>query len=579
MRILTIIFLLFLSAVFQTPVAQVLIRNTQVVDVERKRILAGYDVVAIEGKIVSVDKGKMYKLPEGTTVIDGSGKWLVPGFTDAHVHFFQSGGLYARPDAIDLRKYRPYDQELKWVHDHMEDFLRLYSRSGITSVIDVGASYSFLRQRDSFSTKSYAPIISMTGPLLTTWVPPLYKDLGEEAPFVEMLTEENTRKAVRDQLPFKTDFIKIWYIVLDTNTEQGARKNLHLVKAAIDEAHVHNLKVAVHATEKITAQLAVEAGADFLVHNVFDQVVDEPFLQLLKKRNTVVCPTLVVSENYSRVLGDYYKFSSEELYHSHPVTVGSVLDYPWPDTVLAKRYISRISHTKQAAKARTDSINYTNLKKMADAGILIATGTDAGNTGTQHVGSYLYELKAMQAAGLDNWQLLQASTINGARAIGKEKEWGSIAKDKVANMVLLTANPIESINNWSKIDYIINKGKPTRPDSLVHFSPEMLAQQQLNAYNAHDLEAFLAPYAEDVEIYSFPSNRLQSKGKAEMRKNYEFITKLPELYCKLLNRVVQGNTVIDHEEIWGVPGSPHYGIAIYMVENGKIRKVYFPADK
>ncbi|HEX5652133.1 MAG TPA: amidohydrolase, partial [Chitinophagaceae bacterium] len=171
MRILTIIFLLFLSAVFQTPVAQVLIRNTQVVDVERKRILAGYDVVAIEGKIVSVDKGKMYKLPEGTTVIDGSGKWLVPGFTDAHVHFFQSGGLYARPDAIDLRKYRPYDQELKWVHDHMEDFLRLYSRSGITSVIDVGASYSFLRQRDSFSTKSYAPIISMTGPLLTTWVP------------------------------------------------------------------------------------------------------------------------------------------------------------------------------------------------------------------------------------------------------------------------------------------------------------------------------------------------------------------------------------------------------------------------
>jgi hypothetical protein len=56
-------------------------------------------------------------------------------------------------------------------------------------------------------------------------VPDQYKDLGDDAPFVEMLTEENTRKAVQDQVKLKADFIKIWYIVLDKDIEQGARKN------------------------------------------------------------------------------------------------------------------------------------------------------------------------------------------------------------------------------------------------------------------------------------------------------------------------------------------------------------------
>src|SRR5687768_8688077 len=107
--------------------AQILIRNANVVDVEKRKILEGYNVVVQDGKIVSVDKDRQYKLAPGTSVIDGSGKYLIPGLVDAHVHFFQNGGLYTRPDAIDLRKYHPYLQEVKWTHDHMEDFLRRYT--------------------------------------------------------------------------------------------------------------------------------------------------------------------------------------------------------------------------------------------------------------------------------------------------------------------------------------------------------------------------------------------------------------------------------------------------------------------
>ncbi len=556
--------------------AQILIKNVQVVDVEKQKVLDGYTVLIDEGKIVSVDKGRQYKLGSGTQVIDGTGKYLIPGLTDAHVHFFQSGGIYARPDAIDLGKYRPYAKEVEWVHDHMEDFLRLYTRAGITSVVDVGATMNFLSQRDSFAQKIYAPRISMTGPLLTTYIPQHYKNLGKDCPFIEMLTEDGVRQSVRDQLAAKADFIKIWYIVMDSNVDRGAKKNLPLVRAAIDEAHKNSLRVAVHATERITAELAVQSGADFLVHNVEDEIITNSFLQLLKKNNTVISPTLIVGPNYGKVLGDTYRFTTDELALSHVTTVGSILDYPWPDTSLAKIYIKSLTNPRRiAGEAKTDSITRINLKKMLDAGITIATGTDAGNTGTQHVGSYFIELQAMQDIGFNTWQLLTASTINGAKAVGRELIGGSITKGKEADMVLLNANPLDSLANWRKIDWVINKGVAIRPDSLVIATPEMLVQQQLNAYNAHDLDAFLAPYTDDVEIYDLPG-KITVKGKEQMRKNYEFMTRSPKLYCKLLNRMVEGNTVIDHEEVHGLGAKPFYGIAIYIIENGKISKVYFP---
>ena len=557
--------------------AQLLIRNVNVIDVDNKKILNGFDVVVINDKIVSIHKDKMYKLPPGTEVIDGTGKWLSPGFVDAHVHFFQSGGLYARPDAIDLRKYQPYEKELNFVHENMNDLLDRYIAAGITSVIDVGASFNFLQQRDSLGLRPTSPVISMTGPLLTTWLPAQYKDLGNESPFALMNSKDDAVRFVQEQLKYKADFIKIWYIVLDSNIAAGARKNYDMVKAAIDEAHKNNRRVAVHATERITAQLAVEAGADYLVHSVDDEIVSNDFVKLLKQKNVVLCPTLIVSNNYEKVLSDNYRFNTYELNNADPFIIGSIIDYPWPDTALGTRLTSRLQKMNRiGAPKRADTVMAINLKKLLDGGVSIATGTDAGNIGTQHITSYLEELYKMQKAGLNNWQLLQASTINGAKAVGREKEWGSLAVNKLANMILLNANPLDSIENWKKIALVINKGKQFRPDTVVRYKPVDLVQQQLNAYNAHDLDAFLFPYADDVEIYS-TSGKLMMKGKEEMRKTYQFITRTPHLYCRLINRIVSGNTVIDHEEIWTRPEPTNlqYGVAIYVIEKGKIKRVYF----
>ena len=88
---------------------------------------------------------------------------------------------------------------------------------------------------------------------------------------------------------------------------------------------------------------------------------------------------------------------------------------------------------------------------LSDAGVVIATGTDAGNIGTMHASSYLAELQAMQKSGMTNWQIIEASTINGAKVLDKEDELGSVRIGKKANLILLDANPVEQIENVTKI--------------------------------------------------------------------------------------------------------------------------------
>ncbi len=568
-------FLLFLfsASQMQAP-AQVVIRQATIVDVENKKLLPAQDVLVQDGKIAAI--GKKLPVPAGVQVIDGTNRYLMPGLVDAHVHFFQSGGIYTRPDVIDLRKEKPYEQENQWVHQNMEAFLRRYLRAGITSVIDVGATVSFLQQRDTFRSKSYAPAVLMTGPLLTTWEPEVYKKLGSEEPFYLMKTPGEARAYVQKQVPYKPDFIKIWYIVMGRNKDSSARASLPLVQAVIDEAKKLNLRVAVHATERITAQLAVEAGAHFLVHNIEDEPVDDRFVQLLKQKGTVLCPTMVVAGNYSKSLGQTYTPTADDFRYAHPTPLNSLYNLQAAkDTVLVRRYYNGIRQNAPAARAE-DSLRTENLKRLFNGGVTIATGTDAGNIGTQHVSSYYDELAAMQQSGMDTWALLQASTINGAKALGKETMFGAVRKGLSADLLLLTKNPAENSRNWQSIEWVINKGVPLQPDSILQPTPVELADQQLVAYNAHDLEAFLAPYADDVEIYDLQTNKLRAKGKEAMRKQYNFLTNIKTLYCNLINRMVQGNIVVDHEEIWAEGGRRFYGLAIYEIRGSKIAKVWFP---
>lgn len=568
---------ILLLILFFSTSAQTYITNVTVADVEKQKLVPNKTVVITNGIITAIQAGNT-KIPAGATVIDGSGKYLLPGLTDAHIHFFQNGGLYTRPDVIDLRNKTPYAQEMELAHQTMEDKLKRYLQNGITNVIDVGASYSYLKQRELFANKDNMPSIYMTGPLLTTYEPEIYENLKDEAPFSLVKTVDDGIKMVQQQLPYRPDFIKIWYIAGadGLGVEESARKNLPIIKAIIDEAHKNKLKVAVHATERVTAQLAVENGADFLVHSVDNENIQDGFVQLLKKNKTILCPTLQVEGGYMNTLGQKLELSNHELQRADPFQLGSLLDLKHiSDTSLVNRYKNAInSGTQQAKLKKTTEIVSGNLKKLSDAGVLIATGTDAGNIGTLHASSYLNELIAMQKTGMSNWQIIQASTINGAKILNKENEFGSITAGKKANLILLDANPVDNIANLTKIHRVINRGVVIDPDTLIAETPVALAQRQLNAYNLRNIEAFLEPYADDVELYNFP-DQLLGKGKDAMRKNYgPYFETTPDLHCELLGRIVRGNVVIDQERVRS-NNEIFEAIAIYHIENNKIKKVFF----
>ena len=129
---------------------------------------------------------------------------------------------------------------------------------------------------------------------------------------------------------------------------------------------------------------------------------------------------------------------------------------------------------------------------------------------------------------------------------------------------MLNANPVDNLQNLEQISVVINKGHIINPDTLIKETPLALVQRQLNAYNARNIDAFLEPYADDVELYTFP-DKLRYKGKAEMRKQYAFFKDVPNLHCEIKERIIQGTTIIDKESVSGFGSKPTEATAIYKI--------------
>jgi imidazolonepropionase-like amidohydrolase len=490
---------------------------------------------------------------------------------DAHIHFFQSGGLYTRPDVADFRHIRSYKKEQIRIKQRIPDYLRYYLLNGVTSVVDVGGPMSNFRIRDSLSQNTLSPNIFLTGPLISTYQPKAFQI--DDPPIIKAHSKEEARKLVRKQLPHNPDFIKIWYIV---TKDQSAKANLPIIKAVIDESHKQDLQVAVHAMELKTAQLAIEAGADLLVHSVTDQVVDDDFLTLLKEEAVDYIPTLQVMNNYERTFHQQLNFTSHELNTSEPYSLGTLFDLQHIDSHHRPSWLNKSLAEQAEIRGRADSIMAVNLRRVHDKGINVVTGTDAGNIGTPHGGAYFQELALMRKAGLNNREILQASTVNGAKLLEATSKTGTIEEGKLADMLVLNGNPLDSLEYIKDRAYIIKTGEVIKPSGLKVSTPKAMAQKQLNAYNAHNLKAFLNCYSDSVKVYNFPDH-LQYTGIDKMRKTYKrFFKQMPNVHCKLANRITLGNYVIDRERIAGLPnGKIMNATAIYEVKDGKICKVWF----
>jgi hypothetical protein len=282
-----------------------------------------------------------------------------------------------------------------------------------------------------------------------------------------------------------------------------------------------------------------------------------------------------VFANYYKALSGNLPHHPQDLAWANPFAYGSLTDPESMDTANMPNNLKRLRNSSfPPSLNKVDSTAAINLAKLVKAGVNIATGTDAGNIGTLHASSFIQEQEAMQKAGLTNAEILKASTINAAIGFGKEQQWGSIEKGKIADMLLLGKNPLESLQQLNSIHSVFKNGKMMRIDTIVSESPEAVVQRQVNAYNARNIDAFLDTYADDIELYDFPA-KLSSKGKDEMRKGYEkFFKEVTNLYCEIENRIVIGNKIIDKEKVRAGKETIH-AVAVYEVEKGKIKKVTF----
>ena len=423
-------------------------------------------VIIIEGDHISAVGDEAGAIStKGARIIDCKGKFILPGYIDTHVHFFQSGDIYTRPDAVDLTKIRSYKDEIAWVKKNLPDTLARYLRCGITSVVDVGGPMWNFEARKIANSIAKAPRVAAAGPLISSVSRPQL-DLGDP-PIVKIDTPEQGRELVRKLAAQKPDYIKIWYIVNDENPVEKFRPVVH---AVIEESHARKLRVAVHATELEAARASVEEGADLLVHSVNDKLVDEAFVKLMKDRGAILTPTLVVFERYGRAFANKLNFTPEEKAWGNPEVLASLDVTKIPSDKVPDRIKTAMANPDAVLDRiqKTYDVALKNLKTLQDAGVIIAAGTDAGNIGTIHGPALFREFQLMKEAGLTPMQILQCATANAARVFdttggasfrsSPAPKIGTIAPGNFADLVILKSNPAEDIAHASDIDSVMKNG-------------------------------------------------------------------------------------------------------------------------
>jgi imidazolonepropionase-like amidohydrolase len=333
-------------------------------------------------------------------------------------------------------------------------------------VVDVGGPFWNFEVRKMANAMAKAPRVAVAGPLISS-VSREKLDLGDP-PIVKIDTPEQAREFVRKLAAQNPDLVKIWYIVDKDHPVEAFRP---IVRATIEESHTHNIRVAVHATELETARAAVEEGADVLVHSVIDKPVDGAFVTLLRDRHVILCPTLVVFERYGRVFSHQLNLTPEEQAWGNPEVIATLDVTKIPQDKLPQRIKDALAKPEEALDRikKTYDIALPNLKKLEDAGVTIAAGTDAGNIGTIHGPALFREFQLMKEAGLAPMQILQCATANAAKLFGGETgaHIGKIDNGCFADLVILKSNPLDDIARASDIESVMKGGVLYSASSLL----------------------------------------------------------------------------------------------------------------
>lgn len=363
-------------------------------------------VVIVDGRIADI--GPKVAIPRGATVINAKGEALLPGFFDVHTHW-TPGGLPRTPPEI----------------------ANAYVDAGVTTTDDFNASpESFAPRRQWLSTMA-APHVNFTARMS---VPGGHgADWADTATTKWVSSPESARAEVRALLPYKPDLIKGFQD--GWRYGSGADNNsmdLVTLSALVDEAHKNHIKVLTHTVTVARGREAGLAKVDVIAHSLQDAEIDQATVDAIKAGGTAYAPTLAVYE---------------------PIKPGS----PPRD----------MNDPRLQAGLKKFGYALSNVKRLHDAGVLIAVGTDAGMPGTPHGASTLREMELLVQAGLTPTEALMAGTANSARAIGLDADRGTIEKGKRADLVLIQGAPWATISDVRKTDRVFIDGRLVRGPGVV----------------------------------------------------------------------------------------------------------------
>jgi imidazolonepropionase-like amidohydrolase len=363
------------------------------------------------GRIVDVGPAARMTVPAGAVRVSLSGKTVIPGLVNAHGHVGNTVGL----------------EQGHYSAQNVERDLRTYAAYGVTTVFSLGddqAAGLAARDAQSVATLDRARLF-VAGPVL------------------DPKTPAEARTLVAKDQAMKVDIVKIR---VDDNLGTTPKMPPEVYRAVIDEAHQRGLRVAVHVFYLDDARAVLDAGADFIAHSIRDKDVDADLIAALKRRDVCVCPTLT-REVSTFVYESTPPWFSDPLFlqHADAATVAALKEP-------ARQQRMGTSASAQRYKVALDQAS-RNLKKLSDAGVKIAMGTDSGPPARFQGYFELMELELMNKAGLTPRQVLTTATRDAA-SCQRLTDVGTLGKGTWADFVALDADPLVDISNVRRIDSV-----------------------------------------------------------------------------------------------------------------------------
>ena len=405
---------------------------------EGARLIVGDGTAPIERSAFIVEnnrftrigkKGEL-RLPAGATRVDLSGKTVMPAIVDVHGHpGYRKGATFSADN---------------YTRANLADILNRYAYYGVAAVLEAGTGRGDLPFEVRAGSQPGAR-------LRTTFRGIAMPNAGPAPPMRDaafgVTTEAEARRDVQELAARKVDLVKIW---VDDRGGTVPKLTPPLYRAAIDEAHKHDLRVVAHVVELADAKELLRAGVDGFAHLVRDKDVDNELIGLLKQRPSVfVLPTLWGERRLT--------YSEKPAWLNAPqlrdtLTAGDIKQLGDSFEGAATPEAGEKARQYWRMLART-------ITTLNAAGVRLGLGTDTGGTnGGQYFGwASQIEMETMVSAGLTPAQVLVAATRNSAEILRLD-ELGTIASGKSADFIVLDANPLDDITNTRRIAKVYLRG-------------------------------------------------------------------------------------------------------------------------